>query len=305
MENVLPIRGLHRSVTWGHRAERSRHAPDSVSDVRRSVVLEKQLEDLRSEHDHLRRSIFEAAHVQRKLCGARHLRRESFEIASEIFPVRDLSGDFISVLEIEDEVVFAIGDIAGKGLAAGMWFTHLVSMLRLQCTKHRNPAKALANMNRDLLSLGFELPLVSLLLCRLKVKSGEMTYCNAGHPPAFLLRSDGQVESLTEGGPLLGAFDGVPFGRGKVTLRPGDTLLGFTDGIVECSDSSGADFGMKRLLEAAQASSGSSASAALFSVLGAVEDFAGSRGREDDVSLIVVHRGDSLTPDDRRPKVGK
>jgi sigma-B regulation protein RsbU (phosphoserine phosphatase) len=254
------------------------------------VVLESQLADLRAEHDRLRHSIFEAAHVQRKLCGVRHLRRESFEIASEIFPVRDLSGDFISVFEIEDEVVFAIGDIAGKGLGAGMWFTHLVSMLRLQCAAHRNPAKALANMNRDLLRLGFELPLTSLLLCRLTVKSGEVTYCNAGHPPALLLRRGGQVESLTEGGPLLGALDGASFARGKATLQPGDTLVGYTDGIAECGDGSGADFGMERLLAAAQASCGSSASVTLFSVLGAVEDFAGSRGREDDISLIVVRR---------------
>jgi serine phosphatase RsbU (regulator of sigma subunit) len=290
MENVLPIRGQHRSAPWGHRAERSRHAADSASELRRSVVLENQLADLRSDHDRLRHNIFEAAQIQRKLCGVRHLRRESFEIASEIFPVRDLSGDFISVFEFEDEVVFAIGDIAGKGLAAGMWFTHLVSMLRLQCTTHRNPAKALAYMNRDLLRLGFELPLASLLLCRLKVKSGEMTYCNAGHPPALLLRRDGRIESLTEGGPLLGALDGASFDKGKATLQPGDTLVGYTDGIAECSDGSGADFGMERLLAAARAASGSSAGATLFSVLGAVEDFAGSRGREDDVSLIVVHR---------------
>ncbi|MBZ5721445.1 MAG: SpoIIE family protein phosphatase [Acidobacteriia bacterium] len=288
---MLPIRSLHRHPAWGHRAERARHQSESMADVvRRSLALEGQLAELRSEHDRLRHSIFEAAHVQRKLCGTRHLRRGSFEIASEIFPVRDLSGDFISVFEIEDELVFAIGDIAGKGLSAGMWFTHLVSMLRLQCATHRSPAKALAAMNRDLLRLRLELPLTSLLLCRLKVKSGEMAYCNAGHPPALLLRRDGLVESLTEGGPLLGALDGASFAKGNATLQPGDTLVGYTDGIAECGNGTGTDFGMDRLLAAAQTSSGSSASATLFSVLGAVEDFAGSHAREDDISLIVVHR---------------
>lgn len=291
MDNVLPIRGLHRRVVWGRRGERPRPT-ETPSEHRRSLDLQAQLTDLRVEHDRLRHSIFEAAHVQRKLCGVRHLRRESFEIASEIFPVRDLSGDFISVFEVGDEVVLAIGDIAGKGLAAGMWFSHLVSMLRLQCMAHRNPAKALAAMNRDLLRLGFELPLTSLLLCRLNTSSGELTYCNAGHPPALLLRRDGHIESLTQGGPLLGALEAASFARGKVSLQPGDTLVGYTDGIAECCDSSGEDFGMQRLLAAAWAADGAGASGTLFSVLGAVEDFAGSRGREDDISLIVVRRGD-------------
>src|SRR5437870_11838747 len=104
----------------------------SVDVARRNRVLEDQLATLRREHDDLRRTMYEAAQVQRKLCGPRLLRREPFEIASEIFPVRHLSGDFISVFELGTDLVFAIGDIAGKGLSAGMWFTHVVGMVRLQ-----------------------------------------------------------------------------------------------------------------------------------------------------------------------------
>ena len=291
MENAVPIRGRHRSPVWGRRGERSRHQSEALADtLRRTQALEEQFAELRRQHDSLRHAIFEAAHVQRKLCGPRHLRRGQFEIASEIFPVQDLSGDFISLFEIENEVIFAIGDIAGKGMAAGMWFTHLVSMLRLQCTAHRNPAVALSAMNRDLLRMRFEIPLTSLLLCRLQVKTGALAYCNAGHPPALLLHADGRVEGLSEGGPLLGALAGASFVEGKAKLRPGSRLVGYSDGIAECGNGTDSDFGRERLLAAAHAASGFNASATLFSVLGAVEDFAGGHPREDDLSLIVVHR---------------
>jgi sigma-B regulation protein RsbU (phosphoserine phosphatase) len=254
------------------------------------LALEDQVAELRREYDDLRRVMYEAAQVQRRLCGPRYVRCESFEIASEIFPVRHVSGDFISVFELEGDLVFAIGDIAGKGLPAAMWFTHIIGMVRTQIATLGNPAAALSAINRDLLQTRLELPLTSLLLGRLNASTGEITYCNAGHPPALLLRSDGSVDNLRDGGPLLGAIATASFANGKTKLLLGDTVLGYSDGIAECRNPAGSDFGMERLLSAAQLCFGSSATATLFSVLGAAEDFAGSRPREDDMALIVVRR---------------
>ena len=75
----------------------------------RHHALEDQLASLKREHDDLRRAMYEAAQVQRRLCGSRHLRAGSYEFASEIFPVRHLSGDFISLFEVQDDLVFAVG----------------------------------------------------------------------------------------------------------------------------------------------------------------------------------------------------
>jgi serine phosphatase RsbU (regulator of sigma subunit) len=264
----------------------------SVGVARRNRVLEDQLATLRREHDDLLRTMYEAAQVQRKLCGPRLLRRAPFEIASEIFPVRHLSGDFISVFELGPDLVFAIGDIAGKELSAGMWFTHVVGMVRLQIEALGDPAAALSAINRTLLLTHLGLPLTTVLVGRLNLQTGEVTYCSAGHPPALVFRNDGHVESLREGGPVLGVLAGACFANGQTALRPGDTLLGYSDGIAECQNEHGAEFGAERLAAAAQISRGSSASVTLFSVLGAAEDFAGSQSREDDMALIVVRRAD-------------
>jgi sigma-B regulation protein RsbU (phosphoserine phosphatase) len=287
LENVVPIRRRHQRSGWIHRTETARH--QNLTELsRRNLALEEQLAQLRREHDGLRHTLYEAAQVQRRLCGPRYLRRRAFEIASEIFPVRHLSGDFISVFEHGDDLVFAIGDIAGKGLPAAIWFTHLVGMIQQQFGASGDPAATLSAINRVLLRTRLESPLTSLLLAKLELETGEITYCNAGHPPSLLLRADGQVESLREGGPLLGVVAGAGFDNGKATLQPGDTLLGYSDGIVECRNPEGFDFGVDRLLAAAQTDGGSTAT--VFSVLGAVEDYAGSHPREDDMAVIVVHR---------------
>ena len=295
MENALQIRGWRQDRTWSHRAEVSGHAETlsgAVGAARRNRVLEDQLATLRREHDDLRRTMYEGAQVQRKLCGPRIFRREPFEIASEIFPVRHLSGDFTSVFELDPDLVFAIGDIAGKDLSAGMWFTHVVGMVRQQMEALGDPAAALSAINRNLLTTHLELPLTTVLVGRLNLQTGEVTHCSAGHPPALVFRNDGHVESLREGGPVLGVLAGACFVNGQTTLRSGDTLLGYSDGIAECQNENGAEFGAERLAAAAQISPSSSASETLFSVLGAAEDFAGSQSRQDDMALIVVRRAD-------------
>jgi sigma-B regulation protein RsbU (phosphoserine phosphatase) len=106
-------------------------------------ALEDQLASLGRENDDLRRAMYEAAQVQRRLCGPRYLRAGSYEIASEIFPVRHLSGDFINLSWFEGDIVLAIGDIAGKGVMAAMWFTHVLGMIRRQILELGDPAAAL------------------------------------------------------------------------------------------------------------------------------------------------------------------
>jgi serine phosphatase RsbU (regulator of sigma subunit) len=256
----------------------------------RHRAMQDQLANLKREHDDLRHAMYEAAQVQRRLCGPRHLRAGSFEFASEIFPVRHLSGDFISLLQIEGDLVFAIGDIAGKGLMAGMWFTYAVGMIRRQISALGDPAAALSAVNRDLLMTDVEVPLTTLFLARVNPESGKLTYCNAGHPPALLLRENNEVKELRAGGPVLGAIARASFTNGSSTLCVGDTLLAYSDGIPECRNESGTEFGAKGLLNAVCAFSSSKPSAMLFSVLAAVENFAGNQRREDDVSLAVLHR---------------
>src|ERR1043165_8113606 len=94
--------------------------------------LELKLAELQKDYADLHTSIFEAAQVHRRLCAPRHLRFAEFDIANDIFAVRQLPGDFFSVEEIGKDVVFALGDVSGKGLAAGMGTPHLVGLGRAQ-----------------------------------------------------------------------------------------------------------------------------------------------------------------------------
>ena len=93
-------------------------------------LLQDELDQLRREKLDLHTQLFEAAQIQRKLSGPRMLRHGELHFASEVFAAHFLSGDFITLSQNGSRVFVAHGDIAGKGIAAGMWFTNLAGLLQ-------------------------------------------------------------------------------------------------------------------------------------------------------------------------------
>src|SRR5207245_1464087 len=157
------------------------------------LELEAKLAGLQKDYAELHTAIFEAAQVHRRLCAPRLLRYDDFEIASEIFAVRHLPGDFFTVEETDDGVILALGDICGKGLAAGMWTTHIVGLVRAHTARTSVPEAIVTRVNRDLSLMSPLRPLASLFLAKLDSATGVLDYCSAGHPPAFLLRANGKL----------------------------------------------------------------------------------------------------------------
>jgi serine phosphatase RsbU (regulator of sigma subunit) len=136
-------------------------------------------------------------------------------------------------------------------------------------------------------------PLTSIFVARLDPASGMLDYCCAGHPPALLLRACGRLESLSEGGMLLGMAADASFRTGRVELGAGDILLAYSDGVIESRNNADQEFGEERRLEAElRLARTGSADRVLFSVLAAVQDFAAPNALTDDTSLVVVRHSD-------------
>lgn len=245
------------------------------------AALQKDYADLHTE-------LVEAAQVHRRLCAPRLVRYYDFEIASETFAVRHVAGDFFMIEETSSGVILALSDICGKGLAAGMWTTYLAGLVGTHTAATAEPEAIVRGVNRDLCRMSSVAPLASLFLARLDPVTGRLDYCSAGHPPALLLRADGRLESHSEGGPLLGVISEASFVRGCVELRAGDSLLICSDGILESRNNSDEEFGYDRLEAQLRSAQPHSADAALFSILGAVQDFAAGGPLVDDMSLVIV-----------------
>jgi serine phosphatase RsbU (regulator of sigma subunit) len=281
---------LSREVPWTY----SPTLPSTLSSRLRAQHRELKLKHAALEKDYanLHTALFEAAQVHRRLCAPRLVRHGDVEIASEIFAVRYLPGDFFTIEETGGGVIIALGDVCGKGLAAGMWTPCLVGLVRAHAAASSDPQAIVTGVNREFCRMGA--PLTSLFIARLDPATGRLDYCRAGHPPGMLLRADGRLESLTEGGMLLGMGPDATFTTGSVDLRAGDLLLAYTDGVLESHDNADQEFGTERLEAQLRLAQSGSTSEVLFSVLGAVQDFAAPHSLIDDTSLVVVRCGTSL-----------
>ena len=253
--------------------------------------LELKLATLQKDYADLHTALVEAAQVHRRLCAPRVVQYGLFEIASETFAVRHVPGDIFTLEETSSGVVLALSDICGKGLAAGMWTTYLAGLVATHTAACADPEAIVAGVNRDVCRMSSVAPLATLFLARLDPVTGKLDYCSAGHPPSLLLRADGRLELLSEGGPLLGVFPVASFTRGSVELRAGDVLLACSDGILESRNNADEEFDYERLEAQLRRAQTGRADAVLFSVLGAVQDFAAAQPLIDDMSLVVVrHR---------------
>ena len=188
--------------------------------------------------------------MQRRLCAPRELSWGEFEIAGEIFPVRHLSGDFFKVMELGSALGVVLGDIAGKGLTAGIWQAHLMGLIQRSARRHSNPGDAVAKVNHELCHDDGAPPLTALFFARIDPRTNELVYCNAGLPAPLLLRDNKTVERLEKGGPMLGALKKAAFQTGSVTLNPGDMLVAYSDGVTECRNAQDDEFEMERLMAA-------------------------------------------------------
>jgi serine phosphatase RsbU (regulator of sigma subunit) len=276
-----------REVPWTYKPT----LPSTLSSRLRAQHRELKLKLAKLEKDYadLHTALFEASQVHRRLCAPRLVRHGDVEIASEIFAVRYLPGDFFTIEEAGGGVIIALGDVCGKGLPAGMWTPCLVGLLRAHAAVSSDPCSIVTGVNREFCRM--QAPLTSLFLARLDPATGRLEYCSAGHPPALLVREEDDVESLAEGGMLLGMSADASFSTGSADLNAGDVMLAYSDGVLESRNDLDEEFGYERLEAQLRLARSGSASEILFSVLGAVQDFAAPHALIDDTSLVVVRCG--------------
>jgi serine phosphatase RsbU (regulator of sigma subunit) len=291
------------------------HLPPISVDSSQStnISLQAEVDELRGEKLDLHSQLFEAVQIQRKLSGSRELHNGCIQFSSEVFAARFLSGDFTMFSQAGSRVLAVHGDIAGKGVAAGMWFTNLAGLLQSYGGPDSDPARIASEVNRHLCYLRPIAPFVTVFLAQINCRLGELTYCNAGQFPPILLRVDGRTESLEIGGPLLGAIEGAEFDSGQLILEPGDTLVTYSDGVPECCNPSGEEFGFERLTMALRQARQQSAHSTLRGLLAIVQDFANGSSVCDDISLAVIQRDAECTDvqqhlplrSDRKTRAGK
>jgi phosphoserine phosphatase RsbU/P len=206
-------------------------------------------------------------------------------------PVGPVSGDYCDLLTPDDgsgDLYFAIGDVSGKGVAAALLMAHLSASFRSLIQVGLPLPEILTRQNRLLLESHLPAHYATQVIGRAR-KDGGVELCNAGHWPPFVARRD-RVETLAMGGMPIGMIGDRTYGTTALGLEPGDTLLLYTDGLIEARDQNDAEFGAARLSEVLAQHRASEPRALADLCLASLTGFLGGGRPSDDLSLMAIRR---------------
>ena len=228
-----------------------------------------------------------AADIQRALLPEPQRVGGFFEAVGASLPCRAIGGDFFDYVDLPGgEFGVAVGDVAGKGAPAALLTAVLQGVFASQASSGTGPAMTLSRVNQALIRRSVESRFATAFYAVLS-KSGQLTYCNAGHNPPLLLRRD-SVERLEKGGLILGLFEHATFEEDTISVAPGDILITFSDGVTEALSASGEEYGEERLLACAEANRDKPTPELLEAVLASVRAFTIGAVQSDDVTALVL-----------------
>jgi sigma-B regulation protein RsbU (phosphoserine phosphatase) len=189
----------------------------------------------------LEEDLTQAQEVNRSLLPQIVNRIGSFEIGIQYEPSRFLSGDFYDIRpqSNQDVVKLAVGDVAGKGLPAGLLRASLQATMRAFEHQPYSPATLLQLANRSFMALTSPARFASVFYGVLSDEDGSLVYANGGHLPPLLRRAEGGWQRLEPTGTVLGILADSRYEQRTVALQPGDLLVLYTDGVTEAERASG------------------------------------------------------------------
>ncbi|HEY2796030.1 MAG TPA: SpoIIE family protein phosphatase [Micromonosporaceae bacterium] len=199
----------------------------------------------------------------------------------------EIGGDFYEVAHFDDRLVVAVGDVGGHSLHAATVMAEVRHAMRAYLADGHGPASVLNRLNH-LMQTQIPDEIATICLLSIDVTTGKACLANAGHPPPLLSSASGP-RLIEERGPLLGVGRDTAV-EIAITLAPGDTLLLYTDGLVE-TRVDGIDPGIKRLMEAATI-----VETDLETFAGRLLSEVGPADPDDDIAMIAVRRRSDRTP---------
>lgn len=290
------------------------HRPIAADDVRLMAQIARfaatKLETTRLRDDAIEKRILDeelktASVIQRRLLPPPPAGIAGFTFASANHPCRTVSGDYYDfVVRPDGRIYFAIADVSGKGVTAGLMMAGLQAAFRIFCKNDPTPAHLLEQLNETLKENLPQSKFVTLFLGRLDTSSGVIEYANAGHTPPLVVRSNA-VDELTETDLLLGVVRNVEYMNRTLQLAPGDSLVLFTDGLSEAENRAGEELIASRFAQRLSPLHGASADEVTRTIDDVVQEHIGDTPLTDDVTLIVVSRSMPGVVDDDATMTGR
>lgn len=285
------------SATESHRLDRWMSILGGIAGQAAIAVENDLLLQEAAEQERMKQELEVARRIQTSFLPDRTPTAPGWDLAAIWRSARQVGGDFYDLFllppsqpEGPPRTGIVVADVADKGVPAALFMALSRSLLRTVALDGRSPDRAIARVNDLIVADARSNLFVTLFYAVLESDSHRMTYVNAGHMPTLLFRrSDGSLQDLRSGGMALGVLPDIEFEQRVVELQDGDTLVFYTDGVIEASNARQEMFGRERLIQTVRGCQGQSAQEIAAAVDQALIQFVGDAPQSDDLTLVVAN----------------
>lgn len=223
-----------------------------------------------------------------------HLDLDDAELHATLIPAREVGGDLFHYEQLgKDQLLFAVGDVSGKGVPAALFMALTISLLKSKSRLGVDPARMLHEINQELCRGNASQMFVTLFVGILDLASGALRFASGGHNPPLVASPGGATAYLeiTEN-PMLGILPEAEFSTHTSSIAPGEMIIAYSDGVTEAMSPTRTLFGERRLELVAGKYSDRSPELLSRIVVKALELHEKGAEQSDDVTILVLRRRD-------------
>ncbi len=227
--------------------------------------------------------------------------RTEFDIYASMDPAREVGGDFYDFFLIdEDHLCLVMADVSGKGIPASLFMMISKVIVQSCAMLGQGPANIMTKTNEALCANNQVEMFVTVWVGILEISTGKLTAANAGHEYPALMKNGVFSLFKDKHGFVIGGMEDVLYREYELTLKPGDKVFVYTDGLPEATNAEGKMFGTERMLQALNEKAKASPMAILNHVTGAVNDFVKDAEQFDDLTMLCLeYKGPREAPQEK------
>ncbi|MCD6417069.1 MAG: SpoIIE family protein phosphatase [Planctomycetes bacterium] len=287
-ETILGVINLTRKRGGGIFTASDLKLVSAVAATTATQIHDCRLRKVEREHQRLEQEVQLAARIQLGLLPEGPLRVGPLMAGGRCLPARHVGGDLFDYWVQDEHVCLIVADVSGHDIGAALMAAALRSVVRSEAAHRSSVAGLMERVNKVLFDdlIRSEL-FISAFYAEIDVGARRMDFCRAGHPLPLLIQGDRRKWLDTEG-MLLGLVEGGRYEQESIQLEVGDTVVFYTDGLIEAMDGRNVLFGTGGLQEATLQAFQSPPAQMAESIVGAAISYSGGHPVTDDITVMVA-----------------
>ena len=257
----------------------------NVRELQHSKVAQQRLIKLENE-------ISLAKRIQQHVLPDRLPESDEVSVYAYMQPAREVNGDFYDFFYLDDDqLAFFIGDVSGKGISASFFMAMCRTLLKADARRGYPPADCMQTLNEFLYPEQIRDVFITVFYGILNTRTGELSYCNAGHNPPLLIDNNKEVSKVSwTGGIGIGVKKQFKYENASLTLDSSAGLLFYTDGLLKSRDKNNVLYDEKRLLNTVGKNAQATPSKIIRSIIRDLDEFAPGEEQQNDITLLAIRR---------------